>query len=97
MDAPVSQGDTLPLENAADRQAVDAELLGELLDPSAPFVGGDKLGDLLPVEPRLRLLGRSLGPTAASRTGQLSEGPEAFYLVTEVRVSSHKVHQERFF
>jgi hypothetical protein len=44
VDASGPQGDARPLEDAADRETVDAELAGELFDPPAGSVGGNELG-----------------------------------------------------
>jgi hypothetical protein len=50
------QGDAFSLEDAADRETVDAELSGELLDPTTGSASGNKLGDAFGVEPGLGLL-----------------------------------------
>jgi hypothetical protein len=84
MDTSGPQGDARPLEDAADREAVDAELSGELLDPSTGLVGGDELGDFFGVEPCLGLLRWALTVIRSHRLRQFHQRPEVFYLVTGV-------------
>lgn len=60
MDASGPQSDAFPLKDAPDRETVDPELPGKLLDPPAGLVCGDELGDFFGVEPCLGLLRRTL-------------------------------------
>jgi hypothetical protein len=48
------------LEGAADREAVDAELSGELPDPTTGSIGSNELGDAFGVESGLGLLRSAL-------------------------------------
>jgi hypothetical protein len=83
---------TLPLKDVVHRVPVNTEPRSKRVHPGTRQVRGDRSVNLVGTETLLRLLRRTLGHLRSRRLGQIEEEPEAFYVVTMVRISPDKVH-----